>query len=318
MRIKRTGPLVASLIGQFGSSNFRLSPLQCRVALGIVLLFRIGPRPFHHGIEDEAEQSFGRPCRQLNAGSSDQANSPHPSSREGHLSTAGWKLDFAPIGLDPVRLSCCYAAVRVSAELGAVHPMRVHDHGQPSRQATIAFFMRGAWRSCIAQALSQDHFLERSWPELLRRHRAHLLVPQAIILPSQSDLARLVLGALSQTPAQRTWSCGSEPECRQWRIGQRHSGTNARGRHQALAHLVIPDDDQQAACRMTICSRSTRRTNEHRFVQNRQVGEILDKLLIRARTSPSQPCDLETIKLRNVPAGHSRGRSPWTAATGDG
>src|SRR6476660_9836764 len=27
------------------------------------------PRPFHHGFEDEAEQSIGRPCRQTNGGS---------------------------------------------------------------------------------------------------------------------------------------------------------------------------------------------------------------------------------------------------------
>src|SRR5258706_727033 len=86
------------------------------------------------GFEDEAEQSFGRPCRQKNgrtkrtheltssivprgtsfhcwvellgglavrrtAGPSGLTNSPHPSSREGHLSTAGWNSGFLPSGL---------------------------------------------------------------------------------------------------------------------------------------------------------------------------------------------------------------------------
>jgi hypothetical protein len=29
-------------------------------------------------------------------------------------------------------------------------------------------------------------------------------------------------------------------------IGQRHHGADTRGRHQAPAHLIIPDDGQQA------------------------------------------------------------------------
>jgi hypothetical protein len=39
------------------------------------------------GFDDEAEQSYGRPCRQSN-GRSKQTYEPHPSSREGHHSTA--------------------------------------------------------------------------------------------------------------------------------------------------------------------------------------------------------------------------------------
>jgi non-specific serine/threonine protein kinase len=37
------------------------------------------------GFEDEAEQSFGRPYRQIDGRSKRHANSPHPSSREGKL-----------------------------------------------------------------------------------------------------------------------------------------------------------------------------------------------------------------------------------------
>src|SRR5882672_6025510 len=61
------------------------------VARGLVLLFGIGTKgPSIMGFEDEVEQSLGRPCHQAMAGPSGHANSPHPSSREGHLSTAWW------------------------------------------------------------------------------------------------------------------------------------------------------------------------------------------------------------------------------------
>src|SRR3974390_835021 len=44
------------------------------------------------GSEDEVEQSLGRPCPA--AGPSGLTNSPHPSSREGHHSTAWWSSGF--------------------------------------------------------------------------------------------------------------------------------------------------------------------------------------------------------------------------------
>jgi hypothetical protein len=56
------------------------------------------------GFEDETEQSFGRPCRQSTAEPSRHANSPHPSSREGHLSLLGgarvssYRIDFMDAG----------------------------------------------------------------------------------------------------------------------------------------------------------------------------------------------------------------------------
>src|SRR6516162_1551057 len=121
----------ASLIGHSGSSAFRLSTnSSVDVAHGLALLFGIGTRgPSIMGFEDEVEQSIGRPCRQTNGrskrtceltssivprgtsfhrsvelsgglavrrtvGPSGHANSPHPSSREGHHSTARWSSSF--------------------------------------------------------------------------------------------------------------------------------------------------------------------------------------------------------------------------------
>src|SRR5262245_56360343 len=46
------------------------------------------------GFEEEVERSFGRPCRQSDGGPSGHAIAPHPSSREGHHSTARWSSSF--------------------------------------------------------------------------------------------------------------------------------------------------------------------------------------------------------------------------------
>src|SRR5215475_14139992 len=94
-------------------------------------------------------------------GPSGHANSPHPPSREGHLSTAGWISSFLLSGLI---LNGFHAAV--------VAASRVHRNSVPSihmrcmmtasrrAKATIAFFIPRRLAICMAQALSQDHFFE--------------------------------------------------------------------------------------------------------------------------------------------------------------
>jgi hypothetical protein len=80
----------ASLIGRLGSSAFRLSTAAASMSpAGSRFSSESAPGRSIMGSEDEAEQSLGRPSRQATAGPSGHANSPHPSSREGHLSTAG-------------------------------------------------------------------------------------------------------------------------------------------------------------------------------------------------------------------------------------
>src|SRR4029078_10413167 len=64
------------------------------------------------GSEDEAEQSLCRPSRQATAGPSGHANSPHPSSREGHLSTAQWN---SSVLLSKLILHGCHAAAAASS-----------------------------------------------------------------------------------------------------------------------------------------------------------------------------------------------------------
>src|SRR5262249_13929669 len=65
----------------------------------------------------------------VTAGSSGHTNSPHPSSREGHHSTARWSSSFLPpIAFDPAQISS-RCDLPGPPERGAVNPHAVHDHG---------------------------------------------------------------------------------------------------------------------------------------------------------------------------------------------
>ena len=151
---------VASLIGRLGSSAFRLSTVTVSGSLaGACFSTESAQRPFHHGIRERGGTIF-RAALPV-AGPSDRADSPHPSSREGHHSTAGWSSSFLLLRL----MLCRHAAGTAS---------RVHRNSVPSTQmrcritanrrasATIAFFFPRRLATCIAQALSQDHRVERT------------------------------------------------------------------------------------------------------------------------------------------------------------
>ena len=112
------------------------------VTRGLVLLFGIGtwalplwdPRTRRNNLSDDLAVS-------VTAGPSGHTNSPHPSSREGHLSTARWSSSFSPIGFDPGWLSCCCRGFLPGPpELGAVNPDAVHNHGQPACQSHDRLF----------------------------------------------------------------------------------------------------------------------------------------------------------------------------------
>ena len=86
------------------------------------------------GSEDEVEQSFGRPCRQLNGRSKqtcELTSSVVPRGTSFHRWVELW---FSPIVFDPEPISCRCCSFPGPAELGAVNPYAVHDHGQPARQ----------------------------------------------------------------------------------------------------------------------------------------------------------------------------------------
>jgi hypothetical protein len=107
------------------------------------------------GFENEAEQSLGRPCCRVTAGPSRHAISPHPSSREGHHSTARWSSRFL---LSIVILRCHAAAASCRLQRNSVSSTQIRCMITASRRtsATIAFLIPRRLAICIAQALSQE------------------------------------------------------------------------------------------------------------------------------------------------------------------
>ena len=159
-----SGPLDTSLIGHSGSSLSDYPPPRCCVARGLVLLFGIGTK---------ALPSWDSRTRWNNllvdlalrrtAGPADIANSPHPSSREGHHSTARWSSSFLLLDLI---LHGSHAAAgdcsRVQRNSVPSTHMRCMITANRRARTTIAFLIPRRLAICIAQALSHDHFFERS------------------------------------------------------------------------------------------------------------------------------------------------------------
>src|SRR6202022_3981622 len=68
-------------------------------------------------------------------------------------------------------------------------------------------------------------------------------------------------------------------------IGQRHHRADTRHRHQTPAHLIVPDDGQQATMKHADLLAKRPPDNEPRFDQNSQIRQVLHKLL-DARLEP--------------------------------
>jgi hypothetical protein len=99
------------LVGRFSNRPFGVKRFQTihregvDVARGLVLLFGIGTKALPSW-DSKARWNnlLGGLAVRLKAGPSDQANSPHPSSREGHHSTTRWSSKFPPMTFDLSRL----------------------------------------------------------------------------------------------------------------------------------------------------------------------------------------------------------------------
>src|SRR5262245_63541006 len=154
-------PTAASLIGRQGQALSGHPPLRCQCRSRALASLRTRHQgPSIMGFEDEVEQ-LGDLAVNVTAGSSGCTNSPHPSSREGHHSTAG-------------RISGFLVSDLIAYGSHAAATSLVHRNSVPSTQmrcmitanrrarATIAFFIPRRLAICIAQALSQDHFFDRS------------------------------------------------------------------------------------------------------------------------------------------------------------
>src|SRR5947207_2531505 len=132
----------ASLIGRLGSSTFRLSTTLVLMSLaGSRFSSESAPRPFHHGIRRRGGTIFWAALPSSN-GRSKQTCELTSSIVPRGTSFHRWvELEFPPIGSDLARLSGCSRGLFSGpAELSAVHPHAVHDHGQPARQRDDRLF----------------------------------------------------------------------------------------------------------------------------------------------------------------------------------
>src|SRR5262245_51467706 len=160
-----TESMSASLIGRLGSSAFRLSTTAVSMPFA--------GSCFSSESAPEALPSWDSKTRWSNlwrglavrrtVGPSGHANSPHPSSREGHHSTARWISSFLLshlilYGFHAAAVACS----RVQRNSVPSTHMRCMITANRRARATIAFFIPRRLAICIAQALSQDHFFDRS------------------------------------------------------------------------------------------------------------------------------------------------------------
>ena len=132
------------------------------VARGLALLFGLGTKALPSW---DSRTRWNNLCRGLavrrTAGPSGHANSPHPSSREGHHSTAWWSSSFLLLDL-VLHGTHATAASRVHRNSVPSTQMRCMITANRRARATIAFFIPRRLAICIAQALSHDHFFECS------------------------------------------------------------------------------------------------------------------------------------------------------------
>src|SRR6516164_8287685 len=132
------------------------------VAHGLALLFGLGTRALPSWDSKTRWNNLLRDLAvEVTAGSSGHTNSPHPSSREGHHSTVGWIAGFL---LFDLILSGSHAAATSLVHRKSVPStqMRCMITANRRASATIAFFIPRCLAIFIAQALSQDHFVERT------------------------------------------------------------------------------------------------------------------------------------------------------------
>src|ERR1035438_4207991 len=148
----------------FGVKHFQtIHHYSVDVAHGLALLFGIGTKALPLWDSRTRRNNLLRGLAvSPTVGPSGHANSPHPSSREGHHSTARWS---SSVLLSLLILNCSHAAAACSrAQRNSVPSthMRCKITANRRASATIAFFIPRRVAICIAQALSQDHFFECS------------------------------------------------------------------------------------------------------------------------------------------------------------
>jgi hypothetical protein len=132
------------------------------VSRGLVLLFGIGTKALPAwDSKTRRNNLWGGLAVLQTVGPSGHTNSPHPSSREGHHSTAWWSSSFL---LSWLILHGSHAVVTSWVHRNSVPStqMRCMITANRRASATIAFFIPRCLAIFMAQALSQDHFAKRT------------------------------------------------------------------------------------------------------------------------------------------------------------
>src|SRR4030095_149245 len=136
----------ASLIGHLGSSTFRLSTNAMSMSLtGSCFSSESAPRPFHHGIRRRGGTIFWAvlPLVKWQNQADMRTHLIHRPARDILPLLGGSRVASYRIGLMcPFMLLCpsCCCGFPGPAELSAVNPDAVQDHGQPTRQGHDSLF----------------------------------------------------------------------------------------------------------------------------------------------------------------------------------
>ena len=159
---------VGALNGRFSNRPFGVKRSQTfhqhsvDVAHGLVLLFGIGTKALPSwDTKTRWNNLLGGLAVRLTAGPATITNSPHPSSREGHLSTAWWGSSVLLSRLILGGSHAAAASSRVQRNSVPSTHMRCMITASRRASATMAFFIPRCLAIFIAQALSHDHLLVR-------------------------------------------------------------------------------------------------------------------------------------------------------------
>ena len=152
----------ASLIGRFGSSAFRLSTTPVSMSLaGSRFSPESALRPFHYGVRERGGTIYWSAllANRQQVQADIRSHLIHRPARDIIPPHGGARF----LLLDLI-LHCHAAAASCRLQLNSVPSTQMRCKITASRRAsaTIAFFMPRRLAICIAQALSQDHRVERT------------------------------------------------------------------------------------------------------------------------------------------------------------
>ena len=152
----------ASLIGRLGSSAFRLSTTAVSMSLtGSRFSSELAPRPFHHGIRGRGGAIFhaALPSDERQVQADIRTHLIHRPARDIVPPLGGARV-FLLSGLI-LRVHAAAASLVQRNSVPSTQ-MRCRTTANRRASATIAFFNPRRLAICIAHALSQDHFTERT------------------------------------------------------------------------------------------------------------------------------------------------------------